>query len=226
MPRPSHISERGAALVAVLLLTMVLSTLGLIAMRNTVHSMQMSGSYRIRQQADLTSDSALTFVSARAGDKPAAYLGRMRATAEAAGQSEAAYERGAFDIFGSEAYKGTDRTQGQIFDTSNPETGLFLDPAINGLSSHESDGAFGTVSYRVVMRDMVEGPPPVGSSSNKFCSKKIFFASEARYEARQLQVAGEGQNENFASWQRPSRSGQSLTGLEGWVGPVACGYGN
>ena len=69
---------QGAALIAVMLLTMVLSAVGVMAMNNTFNSLRLSGNYRLRSQAMTTSDASLTLLAERAGSRPVNYLSRLR----------------------------------------------------------------------------------------------------------------------------------------------------
>ncbi len=71
---------KGAALIAVLLLSMVLSAVGIVAMQNTFSSLQLSGNYRMRTQAEETADSAMSFYSMRCGNQPVNCLGRLKAS--------------------------------------------------------------------------------------------------------------------------------------------------
>lgn len=205
--RAAWAPRRGAALVAVLLLTMVLSGIGMMAMQNTFDSMLLSGNFRLRKQAQETADAALTLVSVRAGDRPINYLSRMKADVELnrrAGADIRLQERGGTAVLTSADFG------------AGAETGLFSDgdPAH---ASHESDQAMGNVQFRVILRDPSEGPPPTGNDGS-FCTKKIFFGSSATHDAL-VQDAGQQSKSN---WDRPARAANAMVGLEAWVGPIPC----
>ena len=216
MVHPTRQTERGAALVAVLLLTMILSALGALAMQNTFYSMQLSGNYRMRRQAAETADAALTFFSVRTGDKPINYLSRMSVEqrmeeAQGVALSNQLNDRGAMARF-----KASDFQTGGITSPLTGETGFFSGTDLT-TRSHESDASLGAVSFEVVIRDPSNGPPPPGSD-NAFCSKKVYIGSRATYDALE-RVGAEVSDRN---WTKPARAASSMVGLEAWVGPVPC----
>lgn len=203
--------QTGAALVAVLLLTMVLSAIGVLAINNTFHSMQLAGNYRLRTQAQDTSEAALTFLSVRAGDKQSTYMGILDASCENEAREGAdrarLLERGCAQVWSNADFQ----SQSDNLTSLSGETGLFSE---SGNLSHESDPSQGIVDFDVIIRDPGQGPPPVGSD-NSFCTRKIFMASRSSY-------GGPSVN---ADWDSPGRSASSMIGLEAWIGPIPCNGG-
>jgi len=203
--------QTGAALVAVLLLTMVLSAIGVLAINNTFRSMQLAGNYRLRTQAQDTSEAALTFLSVRAGDKQSTYMGILDASCENEAREGAdrqrLIERGCAQVWSNADFQ----SQSSNLTGTSGETGLFSDGAE---LSHESDPSQGTVDFDVIIRDPGQGPPPVGSD-NSFCTRKIFMASRSSY----------GDTNAVTDWDSPGSSANSMVGLEAWIGPIPCNGG-
>ena len=132
-------------------------------------------------------------------------------------------QRGGFFRLSHDSFKtgGAGAGVGQILDPSGAgETGLFTPPG-SGIWSQDSDKAVGGASWNVIMRDITEGPPPVGSASDKYCTKHVLLAGRGVYNEAAIEQGGDS-----TEWERPVRSGSSLVGIDSWIGPVACSYGN
>jgi hypothetical protein len=98
------------------------------------------------------------------------------------------------------------------------ETGLFSNAgAIRSFEQRTGTGTEASQnSFRVVLRDPVEGPPAPGYSG-RFCFKKIYFASESKYGSFL------GGTES-ADWTLPpSTIATGRNGMEGFIGPIECG---
>ena len=225
--------ERGAALIAVLLLTMVLSAIGLVAMHSTINSMHLSSNFRLRRQAQETSSASANAVAIRAGDDPGAYFSRHKAQCEQNRRAGAGFgalsnqqlQEGACGLVIDEedfraGLAGADAGWGGGGATiglggNSGTTGLFN---ITGVSSSEDNPSSGQSGFQVVMRDVVEGPPPAGSGAGTFCTKKVYFGSRSTIQ-RFEQNAGQHAASN---WDRPAQAGSAVVGLEAWLGPVPC----
>lgn len=208
-------APRGAALVAVLLLTMVLSAIGVIAVQNTFNSLRLSGNYRLRRQAQETADAALSFESVFAGEYPSDRLGRLETDlnlkmgAAPVPDRVKLIERG-----GSLVMKQSDYASLGLLSTGGEESGLFNN-ASN--ASHDSDDGNGKVSFDVVIRDPAEGPPVEGSDG-AFCKRRVYIGSRATYD----DLERTGTTQNTDNWKRPARAATGLLGMEAWIGPVPC----
>ncbi len=196
---------QGAALIAVLLLTLVLSAIGLMAMQNTFHSMNLAGNFRLRRQAMEASNAATVFVATRVGDRPNKYLGDLNAsTATAYGQSTRRNDirSGGATLFDKAAFGGI-----------SGGGGLFEDPAIPESKSFESDDSVGTSDFSVIIRDRVQGPPSPGMPEG-CTAKKLFVASRATYDNTIENTAG---TQDESNWDNPVRAGSGMVGMLGWV---------
>ena len=97
---------------------------------------------------------------------------------------------------------------------------MFSDGSVAN-ASHERDASVGRVNWEVVMRDSVDGPPPLGNDGS-FCSRKVYFGSRASYDALERDGANA---QTTSNWRRPPRGASGMVGLEAWIGPVPCNGG-
>lgn len=210
-PQLTHLLRpQGAALIAVLLLTMVLSAVGIVAMQNTFNSLQLSGNYRLRSQALETADSAMVFFGeVRCGNRSTNCWGRLE-TARTLSPGADGNVESSEDLI----------TQGVLTPAITGETGLFSG-ATTDLASHEADTSAGRASFEVVMRDPVDGPPVLGSDSS-YCSKLVFLGSRATYDA--LEVDG-ANAQRIQNWARPPRAASSMVGAETILDNLPCNGG-
>lgn len=94
------------------------------------------------------------------------------------------------------------------FTAAISESGLFTD----GQAAASSFESLKDTSYRMMIRDPYDFPPPMGEQANgTLCSKKLSFYSEALVGI------------NLADWNGPSNTAQSRVGTQGVIGPVECG---
>lgn len=196
--------RQGAALIAVLLLTMVLSGIGVVAVQNTFNSMELAGNYRLRRQAQETASGSLVLVGTRVGDASDIFYRRLAANPD---------ER-AFVFTGPSI-------QSEFLNTSGNETGLFRDPTDPSTVSFEADQALGTIDFSVVMRDPVDAPPPPGSDEfNGLCSKYVYMASRSSYDALERTGANVQRESN---WNRPARAAAGVVGMTVMIDLSQCG---
>ncbi|RAL25068.1 hypothetical protein DL240_02310 [Lujinxingia litoralis] len=204
-------NERGAALVVVLLVILVLTGLGMVALDSTTEGVWLSSSHRTRAQATVYSDAVVQFGMYRAGVRAPSYAEMLKARAEVdldALNSEderiGAIRRGGYQIFTPEADPGGGQatlsdvlTSGQLIGAGS-ETSL------------EEDSEM-PVAFRYIVRDPVDGPPAPGYSG-QFCFKKVTIASEA--------VLGDVP-EAEADRRRQRAMGRHSS--EAMMGPIDCG---
>jgi hypothetical protein len=202
---------RGAALILAMLVMLVLSGLGLIALYSVTDSVWQSGSYRARTQANLFSDSVLTFALYRAGDRAPEELRKLAYETEkrfeAAGNDQAqrvaALQRGGYHISSSSGDGAGQTNLSNLF-----EGGFFAADSAGGTTSFEKTPNSPS-AYRYIIRDPMEGPSVEGYSSN-FCFKKVTLASQAR-----IGDFDANDSRNVVAL------GSNL--VESWIGPVNCG---
>lgn len=220
---------RGAALMAALLLTLVLSGVGIVVMQSTMMSMKMSGNYKMRKQASAAAEAAVLFSSNMVGDRASTFwrgIDSSTQLATGAGATSAAQlaavRRGGAMILtrgplSAMPPAGVPVMQVMTNAAAN-ETGLFSNAgAIRSFEQRTGTGSDAIQnSFRVVLRDPVEGPPAPGYSG-RFCFKKIYFASESKYGS----FAGGTES---ADWTLPpSTIATGRNGMEGFIGPIECG---
>ncbi len=218
-------NERGAALIAALMLTLVLSALGFVAVKTTTRSMSQTSNYKIRSQAGVASESALLFTTDRVGQKPSQYWDFMRARAERQqGVTNSARDdiaRGAYMVVTRAQYTGTNNAL-MTPDGSN-ETGLFTTSNPTHGSMESANSAQHT-EFRVILRDPIEGPPMEGMQQNSgagggtLCHKKIALISEYRYNTS----TRSGLSNTNNTWARASAAGLGRHYQETIIGPVLC----
>ena len=224
--------ERGAALIAALMLTLVLSALGFVAVKTTTRSLAQTGNYVTRSQAGIASESALAFVGDRVGLKSTQYWDYMQKRFEleqgTANNQKDLLTRGAFMVVTRDQFVGTNGSL-KTPDAASPETGLFSTDDATQVS-HESSSKTQAAEFRVVLRDPIEGPPVAGMQQNatpgggRLCQKKIAMISEHRYNATDTSDQNTlGTNQaDVNSWVRPSTAGIGRNYQETIIGPVLC----
>lgn len=225
-----RIGDRGAALIAALMLSMVLSAVGVMALQSTMRSLNMSGNYRLRMQAQTASDSAVQFVSQRVGNKASVYWRFMAEKQRkdalntgALGDARASIARGAYMVVDPNSFN-TGANPTLSAPSVSGETGLFS-TTDDVSKSHESGRTAQNAYFQVVLRDPIEGPSAPGSDG-RFCFKKVTFFSQYVYG----EFIRTNNSEGFESitsdsrdWARPAMSALGRNGLEGMIGPIECG---
>lgn len=219
-----HISRwlarrRGSALILTLLILLVLTALGMVALRDVGRSVQQSGAYRIRSQADTFSEAAVDYASVYAGnnadrlyeDMQLAQLGGLQDVQgdSTVSSSDRFESRTAMARLGPHIVLEQDpgeKTQFGDLDTmSGTETGLVSGGDKNSFESSEED-----VEFSVVFRNPIDGPAIPGYDSN--CRyKKITIASRGRV------------GKPDRDWEGAGMVGEMRHGIEAFVGPINCG---
>lgn len=214
-------SARGSAVIMAMLIMLVLSAMGVIAMRSVTESVWQSGNHRTRNQAMLFADAVANLAAVRAGNNANAYIGMLREStsrdltaaralgAAGTGLAQSSLRRGGFQIFSPTGSKPNEASLQSLFEGN---AGMFTnDKATRG--SFESDVAMPT-DFRFIVRDPIDGPPAPGYSS-RYCFKKVSIASEVRI----------GKDDAGQKWDSRSNRASSRNLLEALIGPVDCGSG-
>jgi Tfp pilus assembly protein PilX len=217
---------RGAALMAALMMTLVLSGIGMVVMQSTMQSMRMSGNYKMRKQANAGAEAAVLYTSNLVGDQASTFWRGMESSTQTAtnggtfAANQEAIGRGGAMIVSNADQPNAGVPVMKVFQSAlaNGETGLFTNTA-GALGSFEQKTSNGNVlnsnTFRVVLRDPVEGPPAPGYSE-RFCFKKIYFASATQYGALNALEA--------TDWTKPPLTvATARNGMEGFIGPIECG---
>ncbi len=205
---PRRDSERGAALLISLLLTLVLAALGIVAIQTGVRGMNQAGNYRMRKQAQLASEGAVLYVSGRVGDRATSYWSEIQ-------RNRDILRRTSPNVALNTEIDGY-VTVGRFMDAQNNQVDTYADTldgegtrlySDQAMSSHEEQ--FDGASYRVILRDPIEGPPMAGSDG-KFCYKKVMFVSEIVY------------GQPSSEWIKPSQASRGSNSVEALIGPIEC----
>lgn len=228
---------RGAALVMAMLITLVLSGLGLIAMHSVNDTTWKTANYRSRQQASQVSDAVANLAVYRLGDAGNSYIQFMHKAfdkeREAAGLASATSQakadllrRGPYLIFAdTPAENSTEHNINYLFtgqdDDDNTVTGGIFDDAAkpSDRASSFSDKATNSslkVDYRFIIRDELDGPPATGFDRSH-CFKKITVASQSRVSANSSVP------EEDRAWSSKTMNAANRNMIEAMVGPVPCG---
>lgn len=232
-------SERGSALILVVLLTLILSATAIVALRNVARTAQGSSVYRTAAQSDGTSDSAdrlfLEYAGGRAGllvhaMQEAAYGEESLGGNDTGGVYGGGEETG-YDLDGGGTSLGERRRQLAIRgvdlefeprdladDCSGACTALlpnWVDGGESGLfafnGTSESFETRRKADWRVRIRDLSDGFPAPGYS-DEYCFKTALVASEARV------------GEPDPTWTRANNVATSRHAISAALGPVECGY--
>lgn len=182
-------AERGSALIIVILVTLMLSALAIVAMRDVARTAQQSSVFHTRNQAQNTSSAAVDLYSIRAGDKASGIVTaiKSRALGESGGSSgiyggsASAADRLATATAGGYLLLQDDELDAFLPESqaltsrSTEQTGLFTDSALGKRSFEDERSA----RFEVIVRDLVDGIPAPGYS-DRYTFKKAFIATESR----------------------------------------------
>lgn len=214
-------SQRGSALVLVVLLSLVLSALAIVAMRNVARSARQASVFHTRAQSQNTSSSAVNLYSQRAGDKAAGIVTAIKSKAfgESGGMA------GTYGASANEADRLATATAGgfllltddeltkvlpqaaNLTSTSKEQTGLFTNSAGSNRTFEDERSS----SFQVIVRDLVDGIPAPRYSGG-YCFKKAFIATESRV------------GETNDDWDAIANVAYSRHGKEVLLGPIECGF--
>lgn len=208
MRTPSQ--KRGSVLVLVTLLTLVLASFAIVALRSVSRTVQASASYTTRHQSQETSSSANRMASRYVGERyagvwremqvPMAINGKLGGTADLTIRKDTIMR-------GPYLYMTADRFDDFLaVGVSSTKTGLFADNSVDSFEQRK------TATYNVIVRDPYDFPPPPGESAvGNTCSKKIAIFSEATV------------GELDTDWTAANNVGRMRIGLEGIIANVDCG---
>ncbi|GEM_PF-3005825 len=226
-------NEKGSALLLVLMITLVLSAFGLVAMRDIARGVHQSASFRVRTQAATISDTATSAFSMRAGNQASGYLYAMKATTNRKNGSSTSFggndpslynysgpyfqetlaSHGGFIVFRhDELATGTSGLLSNPFGATSQqkgESGLFRGPA--SLSDAASFEVQNKTQFEVILRDIKAGIPAPGFSE-RYCFKKGVVAARSRV------------GEVPATLGEPARLAVGIHSNDILLGPVECGY--
>ncbi len=206
--------RRGSALILTMLILLVLSALGMMALRSVSQSVQQSGAYRVRTQADGMSEAAVEYASAQAGNDAKTFWSMMNSAQGNASREaidadssladrKSLTRRGAFLELTQRPGTGTDiETDFEHLDTTDTETGL--------LGSGSFEAAEDHTQFSVIIRDPLDGPPAPGYGE-QYCFKKVTIASRA--------LVGQPDRD----WTGSGMMAESRHGMETFIGPIECG---
>ncbi len=227
--------EQGSALILVVLLTLVLSAMSVVALRDIARTTSATSVYRTRTQAQMASDASVRIFTNFAGRQ----ADQLFQAGLASMHDDGASVEGSFgsstdigidiDNDGNVTWEEERRTlavrgpvlilddelltsdcggscEQMLTSPGGDETGLFRNNVTD--LTFESQR---TTDWSIVMRDFVDGYPAVGYGEG-YCFKKALSASQAR-------VGEVDQN-----WNNANNVGFSRHGMDTMLGPVPCGY--
>lgn len=211
MTRQWLADEQGSALILTMLVLLVLTGLGMLAMRNTRASLQQSGAYRVRAQATGLSEAATGYTAYMAGKDASGFWAMMRSpqlhefqkTTSTVTSRQAEARRGAY-LHLKQRSKDGDKVFPKVT-ASDEETGLLTDGANPSFERREASSQF-----EVVLRDPMDGPPAAGYGEN-YCFKKITVVSRG--------LVGEPSHD----WSGSGMVADKRSAIETYIGPIECG---
>lgn len=205
-------SERGVALVIAILVMLVLSALGMVALQASLDGTWMAGTHRVYNQADSFSESVVNVGLYRTGTRADGTYSLLRSQAEGEldglsdGQARAAVlRRGGYRIFSPLE----DPRDGKVSLYEMMGGARLLEGGGEGVESIPNMG----VEFRYIVRDPMTGPSPPGFDEN-YCLVRMTIASEVLI----------GRNDGEEGQRRRLR-GVGRNAADAFVGPVPCGGG-
>lgn len=208
-------AEGGSALILVMLILLVLTAVGMVALRDVARTVQQSGVYRVRAQSETFTGSVSEFVSERAGTYAKDYWNEMQKGLENDMGVATGTERDARNDMGAMMTLSQDTgSTGEMgmLGNSTAETGLFYEDSVSKASFEQAPNE-DTHDFSVILRDPMDGIPVPGYSS-QFCFKKITIATDA--------TVGQADDE----WKKANMVASTQSGSEVLIGPLDCGGGS
>lgn len=212
--------QRGSALVLVLLILLALSAIGMIALKGVTRSLDQSGQFRARSNAQSLADAATRFMGMRFGNNPKRILEGMeqaqdleregsisRASGGYSGSSAAVERRGKFLKLEQKPGGTTDFDDVLTSSTAGNlrETGLLYDGTNPSFESKE-----GGAQFEVIIRDTLSGFPAPGSG-DEYCLTRVVIAAQGSVGPRD------------EDWSEPRQTGVGTGIFEAMVGPTDVG---
>lgn len=193
-------NERGAALIVAILVMLVLSALGMVALKSASDGNWLAGTYRVQSQSNSYSDAVVQY-------------GLMRSGQRADSLDQMLKERARVDLIeGAGTISDVRRGGYQIF---SPEE----DPGDGKVTLYSELGAEGLVAtpeldvaYNYIVRDPMPGPPAPGYD-DRYCFLAVSIGSEA--------IMGRGTAAEERQRRRLRSMGRHVT--DTFIGPVECG---
>ncbi len=205
--------RRGSALVLTMLILLVLSGLGMVAMRDISRSLHQSGAYRVRTQADHFSEAAAEYATADASTDAASFWSMMESSnennvsshASSTASQKAQEELGGYVLLTQQSGGSGSTDQFEALTSTADESGLLND---SGHASFEASEP--STQFAVIFRDPMDGPPAPGYG-DKYCFKKVTIASRA--------LVGQPNR----TWKGAGMMAEKRNGIETLIGPIECG---
>ena len=197
MKMPAKNGQQGAALIVAILVMLVLSAMGMVALRSANDSNWLSGAYRVQSQSTSYSDAVVQYGLMRSGQRADSLdqllTERSRIDLEIGGTT-GDVRRGGYQVFSPEE------------DPDNGIVTLYPDLGADGLvATPELD-----VEYSYIVRDPMPGPSAPGYD-DRYCFLAVSIGSEA--------IMGSGGD---TKQRRRLRSmGRHVS--DSFIGPVECG---
>ncbi len=206
-------AERGAALVLALLVMLVLSGLGLVAMHSTSEGTSLAGMHRLQSQTKSLSDSINQLGVMRSGRQAPAMDAQMkrRVAIEA---TPGAMRRGGYVIFTTDFDVDTDNDDA-ITGMNDDEIALQTDGGLFSRTDFVETIDEEKVMFRYIVRDPVMGPPVPGFS-DEYCFIGVSVGSWANMD---LGPAGSDDTAR-ARARRAQALGRNLS--RAFIGPIEC----
>lgn len=200
--------EQGSALILTMLILLVLTAVGMVALRDVARTVQQSGVYRVRTQSKTFTEAASEFVAQRAGDNAAGYWNKMETSFKT--DMGSASNRGARNDMGAMVTLNQNKGTGDFgfLTNTNGETGLFHEDGKG--ASFEQASNEDAHRFKTILRDPMDGIPVPGYSG-QFCFKKVTIGTESTV----------GQSD--PDWNKSNMTANSQAGSEVLIGPIDCG---
>ena len=221
--------QQGAALVLTLLIMLVLSALGLVAMRATNDSAAFTSMQRLHSQAKSLSEGTLQLGVMRSGSQASAYRQQLQSMAgqniapndSEVGNADSLRRRGGYLRFttdyefeedeGVVTFSGLSQADRAIQDANGPVTNFF-DGRSGFVDAVEAER---DASYSYIVRDMTLGPRVEGFG-DEFCFVIVTIGS--RSNIGNVDLSGGLDASERA--RRPQALGRNLKRT--MIGPVEC----
>ena len=210
-------TERGAALILALLVMLVLSGMGLVALQSVSDTSSISGMHRLQVQAKSVSSAVNRLGVMRSGSRAASVHAVLQGDGMEAEHDFHASDFDLDDDYGRLRRGGfiafaNDPGSGQI-ELSGADGGPLLDGgAFEAVEADFLDTAGRHIEYDYIVRDPITGPRAEGFG-DEFCFVIVTLGSRSRLRGRQL--SGE---ERIRQTQALARNAARTM-----IGPIECG---
>lgn len=204
-------APRGAALILVMLVMLVLSGLGLVAMHSTAEGTKLAGMHRLQSQSKSLSEAVNQLGVIRSGRQAPALHAQFNEQVSNA-LEPGAMRRGGYALFTTEFSEDGD---GNLTGLGGDEVALQTDGGLFSRNDFVTAVDEDAVTFRYIVRDPVMGPPVPGFS-DEYCFVGVSVGSSSNI--------GDGDADDDIEARARAKRRQALGRniSRAYIGPIEC----